>query len=61
MLGMTDITRTRLDRLAAAKAGEGVSPATVNRVMEVVRAILRNSEHDWEWIDRALRISRRTT
>jgi len=53
---LDDITRSRLDRLAAAKLGEGVTPATVNRVMEIVRAILRRCEHEWEWIDRAPKV-----
>ncbi len=31
---------------------EGVSNATVNRMLEVVRAILRRAANDWQWIDR---------
>ena len=36
-----------------AKRAEGVSNATVNRTMEVVRAILRKATNEWAWIDRA--------
>ncbi len=47
------VTRASLDRITEAKLGEGVSNATVNRVLEVVRAILRKCVNDWEWLDRA--------
>jgi integrase len=53
---LTEITRDRIDRVAAAKRAEGVSPATVNRVMEVLRAILRKCADEWEWIDRAPKV-----
>ena len=53
---LTAITRTMLDRIAAAKLAEGVRPATVNRVMEVLRAILRKAADDWEWTDRAPKV-----
>ncbi len=42
-----------IDRLTDAKLAEGVSNATVNRPLEVVRAILRKCVNDWEWLDRA--------
>jgi integrase len=35
------------------KLAEGVSNATVNRLLEIVRAILRRRVNQWEWIDRA--------
>jgi len=47
------ITRALLDRITEAKLAEGVTNATVNRVLEVVRAILRKCINDWEWLDRA--------
>lgn len=53
---LTTITRDRIDRIGAAKRAEGVSPATVNRVMEVLRAILRKCADEWEWIDRAPKV-----
>jgi integrase len=53
---LTAITRDRLDKIGAAKKAEGVAPATVNRVMEVLRAILRKCADDWEWIDRAPKV-----
>jgi len=47
------INRAAIDRLTAAKLAEGVSNATVNRLLEVVRAILRRCVNQWEWLDRA--------
>jgi len=47
------INRAVLDRLIEARRAEGVSNATVNRTMEVLRAILRKAANEWEWLDRA--------
>jgi integrase len=47
------IDRTRIDELRQLKLAEGVSPASVNRQLEVVRAILRKAAGDWEWLNRA--------
>jgi integrase len=55
-IDLTAITRDRIDRIGAAKRAEGVSPATVNRVMEVLRAILRKCADEWEWIERAPKV-----
>ncbi len=46
------IKRDMLDKIAAAKQAEGVENSTVNRIMEVVRIILRKACNEWEWIDR---------
>jgi integrase len=50
------ISRALVDRITDAKLAEGVSNATVNRVLEVLRAILRRCVNDWEWLDRAPQI-----
>lgn len=47
------ISRNTIDRITDAKLAEGVSNATVNRILEVLRAILRKCVNDWEWLDRA--------
>lgn len=47
------IDRDLIDRITEAKRDEGVSNATVNRVLEVLRAILRKAVNEWEWIERA--------
>ncbi len=47
------IDRTVIDTLIEARQHEDCSNATVNRTMEVVRAILRKAVNEWEWIERA--------
>lgn len=47
------ITRAAIDRITDAKLVEGVSNATVNRVLEIVRAVLRKCVNEWEWLERA--------
>ncbi len=46
------IKRDMLDKISVAKQTEGVENSTVNRVMEVVRIILRKACNEWEWLDR---------
>ncbi len=50
---LKDIKRDCLEKLIQAKLSEGVKPSTVNRILEVVRAVLRKAANEWEWIDRA--------
>lgn len=47
------IKRDMLDRISAAKQAEGVANSTVNRMQEVIRAILRKACNEWEWLDRS--------
>lgn len=44
------IDRDRLDVIAQARKAEGASNATVNRTLEVLRAILRKAALEWDWI-----------
>ncbi len=46
------INRDFLEKILKAKFAEGVANSTVNRVLEVVRGILRKACNEWEWIDR---------
>ena len=46
------IDRDVIDQITQSKLETGVTNATVNRVLEVLRAILRKAEREWEWIDR---------
>jgi integrase len=50
------ITRTLVDRITEAKLAQGCSNATVNRTLEVLRAILRKCVDEWEWLERAPKI-----
>lgn len=47
------ISRAMVDKITDAKLAQGHSNATVNRTLEVLRAILRRCVNDWEWLDRA--------
>jgi integrase len=51
-LKLREITRDYIDRIADLKQKVGVRPATINRMLEVVRAILRKAEREWEWLER---------
>jgi integrase len=46
------IKRDLLDKIGDAKKAEGVQNSTINRVLELVRAILRKACDDWEWLIR---------
>src|SRR3989338_7877349 len=40
-----------IEHIANAKAETGVSPTSVNRMLEIIRAILRRAKDEWEWLD----------
>jgi integrase len=48
-----EIDRELLLELRQAKLATGVSHATVNRMLEVIRAILNKAVREWEWLDKA--------
>jgi len=50
---LDEIDRDVLDHLTQSRLSDGVTNATVNRMLEVVRAILRRAEREWEWLERA--------
>ena len=50
------ISRALVDKITDAKLAQGLSNATVNRTLELLRAILRKSVNDWEWLERAPQI-----
>jgi len=47
------INRALIDRITDERVAQGVTNATVNRTLEVLRAILRKCVNEWEWLDRA--------
>ena len=51
-IALQGIKRELLDKISSAKQAEGVANSTVNRMQEVVRAILRKACNEWEWLDR---------
>ena len=50
---LNDIDRDMLEAVTQVRKAEGVTNATVNRMLEIVRAILRASEREWGWLDAA--------
>ena len=50
------VNRALIDRVTDAKLAHGCSNATVNRTLELLRAILRKCVSDWEWLDRVPRV-----
>ena len=46
-----EINKDLVDVIKLAKLKSGVSNATVNRVLALVRAILKCAKDEWEWID----------
>lgn len=55
-LALNAINRDELDRIQDKRKAEGISNASVNRTMEVVRSILRRACYDWEWLDRVPKV-----
>ena len=53
---LDEIGRDAIDRITADKLKVGVANATVNRVLAVLRAVLRRAVNEWEWLDRAPRV-----
>ncbi|MEX2516347.1 MAG: site-specific integrase [Gammaproteobacteria bacterium] len=51
-LKLKDIDRALLERIIEARQCDDVTNATINRTMEVVRAILRKAAFEWDWLDR---------
>lgn len=51
-LHLDEISRDVVEHVTQERLKDGVSNATVNRQLEVLRAILRAAMNDWEWIDR---------
>src|SRR5207244_3720482 len=53
---LDEISRELIERIAEARRkqdseGQSTNVATTNRVVEVIRAVLRKACFDWEWID----------
>lgn len=53
---LDEINRELLDSIMAARMAENVKNSSVNRVNEVIRAVLRKACNEWEWIDRVPRL-----
>lgn len=47
---LDDINADLIESVAQAKEKTGVSPTTVNRVLEIIRAILNKAQKEWQWL-----------
>jgi len=50
---LSEINRVLIDRLIDVRRRDRVSAATVNRLLQVLRAVLRKAERDWDWLNKA--------
>jgi integrase len=48
---LQEVDRDRIDQIIQERLETGVTNATVNRMLEVVRAILRRAWQEWGWLD----------
>lgn len=53
---LIDIDRNIVDAITLRKVKTGVANGTVNRMLALLRAILRRAAHDWEWTQGAPRV-----
>lgn len=50
---LSEIDNQMIESLATIKEKEGVTSATVNRLLALIRSILRKAERNWKWINKA--------
>ncbi|RFC40414.1 MAG: Site-specific recombinase XerD [Candidatus Nitrotoga sp. CP45] len=53
---LVDISRDKVESIITIRLKDGVSNGRVNRMLSVLRTILRKAAFDWEWIDRCPRV-----
>lgn len=50
---LSDISRDLIEDIAKIKEKTGVGSTTINRMLAVIRVILRKAAYEWGWIDKA--------
>jgi integrase len=55
-LKLADIDRDKLDAITVARLADGVENGTVNRMLAVIRAILRRAAFEWGWLDQVPKV-----
>jgi len=50
---LVDTLRTKRKTERTPRNPQGVTNATVNRMLEILRALLRRAVNEWEWLDKA--------
>jgi integrase len=53
---LQSINKQEIERITKIKASDGVKNATINRILALIRSILRKAMLDWEWIDKIPKI-----
>jgi len=53
---LEEVDRDTIDRITEVRQLDNVSNATVNRMLEVLRAVLRRACHEWEWTDKVPKV-----
>lgn len=48
---LKDITEELIENIALIKEKTGVKPSSVNRVLEIIRAILNRAHKEWKWLN----------
>lgn len=48
---LDEITKNVIEDIAIKKESEGVKPATVNRMLALIRAVLNKAYKQWDWLD----------
>lgn len=56
---LSKIDNQMIEEVATIREKEGVTSATVNRLLALIRSILRKAEREWKWIDKAPIVSMR--
>lgn len=55
-VSLAEIDRALVDRITQARKRSGVSNATINRMLALLRSVLRAAMNDWEWLDKAPKV-----
>lgn len=51
-LQLEQITKDVIERIAEIKESEGRTPATINRLLALIKSVLNKAYKQWEWIDK---------
>ncbi|MDD5227340.1 MAG: site-specific integrase [Methylococcales bacterium] len=50
---LESITKVKIEQIKQVKIDTGVTNATVNRMLALLRSVLNRAEKEWEWIDKS--------
>ncbi|ARM32524.1 site-specific integrase [Legionella longbeachae] len=50
---LVDVDRDLIEAIAQKKEKTGVTPSTVNRMLEIIRAVLNRAHKQWGWLESA--------